>query len=236
REIIATASFTRARIQAHLLFVHDENNYLLRINEPDPEGPPPRFFLSRTARGNLWRTRYDLPQTLTAELVKLASEEPITDNLLAPPRYESNYVKLLEQEAPITEEYSGPAYYLNIRTMPDGAVLITQGNAALIEANFPYTMSHLNSHEPVVVVIADDVAVALCRSVRLGAHHAEAGVDTVSTYRGRGYAALVTQGWSAASYVAGRIPLYSTSWDNLASQAVARKAGAIHYASTFSLY
>ncbi|MDQ3856704.1 MAG: GNAT family N-acetyltransferase, partial [Chloroflexota bacterium] len=33
----------------------------------------------------------------------------------------------------------------------------------------------------------------------------------------------------------GKVPLYSTSWDNSASQAVARKLGLVQYATDLSL-
>lgn len=226
----------RAEMQANVLYVHDENKRLVRINEDDPEGPAPRFFLSRTPGGNLWRTRYDLPPDLIEALERTAYQEPIRDDLTAPPTYLSDYIKLLEQHAPIEEQDAGPSYMLFDRTVPDEAVRITTENADLLEAYFPYTMSHFALHEPVVAIVADGKAVAICRTVRELPHWAEAGVDTVPDYRGRGYAVLATQGWSAYTYKAGRLPLYSTSWDNMASQAVARKLGAEQYATTLSIY
>jgi predicted GNAT family acetyltransferase len=64
---------------------------------------------------------------------------------------------------------------------------------------------------------------------------AEAGVYTVESYRGRGYAAETVRGWAAAIRAMGRLPLYSTSWANTASPAVARKLRAVQYAVDFSL-
>ena len=62
-----------------------------------------------------------------------------------------------------------------------------------------------------------------------------AGVETVEAYRGRGYARAVTAVWAAALRSEGRLPLYSTSWDNVASQRVAGALGAVQYAVDFSL-
>ncbi|HZS91689.1 MAG TPA: GNAT family N-acetyltransferase, partial [Chloroflexota bacterium] len=45
----------------------------------------------------------------------------------------------------------------------------------------------------------------------------------------------VVAGWARAIRASGRIPLYSTSWDNHASQAVARKLGLVQYGTDLSL-
>jgi predicted GNAT family acetyltransferase len=60
-------------------------------------------------------------------------------------------------------------------------------------------------------------------------------VETLEGYRGRGHAPAAVAAWARAVRATGRIPLYSTSWDNLASQAVARKLGLIPYGADFSL-
>ncbi len=91
------------------------------------------------------------------------------------------------------------------------------------------------ARESCFAVIEDSVAVSLCFSARLTARAAEAGVETVGVYRGRGYAATVVTAWACAVHATGRIPLYSTSWENLASQAVARKLRLIQYGVDLSL-
>jgi predicted GNAT family acetyltransferase len=64
---------------------------------------------------------------------------------------------------------------------------------------------------------------------------AEAGVETDAAFRGLGFAARVTAAWALAIRASGRIPLYSTSWSNTASLAVARKLGLTQYATDWSL-
>ncbi len=81
-----------AQMQAEALFVHDADGRMLRVNEPEPEPlvPAPYFFFSRTANGNLWRTRYDLPTLGTeAHGLQVASSETM------PPRPHATEITLL---------------------------------------------------------------------------------------------------------------------------------------------
>lgn len=227
-----------ARMHTAALYVHDENNGLVRVNEPHPEDPAPRFFLFRTTSGNTWRTRCDLPATLAAELASLAADEPVISNPLAlrePPYHLAEYTELLNQHAPISGAYAGPAYYLPELDPPHAAVTITPANLSLLEAHYPYTKKMHSELAPVVAMVVDGLAVAACSLVRTTAEVAEAGVHTVEAYRGRGYAVEVVRGWAAGVRATGRLPLYSTWWENNASQAVAARLGAVLYGVDFSI-
>lgn len=227
-----------AHMQAEALFVHDAQGRLLRVNEPDPDGPAPRFFLVRTMLGNLWRTRYDLPAGLSAELEALVASESVADDLeelREPPYHLGEYTELLKQHAPLSSIDAGPAYYLPELPPPTGSVTITPANVDLLGAHYPYTRSRYVELAPVVVRVVDGVAVAACCSARLTEQVAEAGVHTVEAYRGRGFAMDVVRGWAAGIRATGGLPLYSTSWENMASQAVAGKLGAVLYGADFSI-
>jgi RimJ/RimL family protein N-acetyltransferase len=235
-------SLELARMQTDALFVHDANNRMVRVNEPDPESPAPRFFLVRTTSGNLWRTRYDLPEEIATELERLAADELVISDpgeLSEPPYHLVEYTVLLKQHAPLSSTDSGPAYFLPELDLPNpisaGTVAVTPSNANLLAAHYPYTMKKHAELAPVVVRVMDGVAVAVCCSARITAQVAEAGVHTVEAYRGRGYAVEVVRGWAAAVRATGRLPLYSTSWENTASQAVAAKLGAILYGVDLSI-
>src|SRR5579859_7317766 len=224
-----------AQMQAVALFVHDDRGRLLRVNEPDPAEPAPRFFLARTAAGNLWRTRADLPADLAAALERLAADEPIGRDLHEPAGHAAEYNTLLAHHAPLSHTYAGPAYYLPELDPPTDTVTITPANATLLDAYYPYMRSQHAQLAPVVVRVVGGVAVAACFSARITAQVAEAGVYTVAPYRGRGYAAATVRGWAAGIRAMGRLPLYSTAWTNTASQAVARQLGAVPYAVDLSV-
>jgi RimJ/RimL family protein N-acetyltransferase len=188
--------------------------------------------------GNLWRTRYDLPGDLSTELERLAADEPIIahmSDMQESPRHLAEYTEILKQHALVTGVSAGPAYYLPEQDVPVGIVTITPENVALLEAHFPYTRTRYDELAPVVVRVSDGVAVAVCSSARITEHVAEAGVYTVKAYRGRGYAADVVLGWAAGVCATGKLPLYSTWWENKASQALAERLGAVAYGADFSI-
>ena len=86
-----------------------------------------------------------------------------------------------------------------------------------------------------LAIVENGDPVSICFCARRSGVAAEAGVQTAEAYRGRGYGADVTAAWALAIRTSGRIPLYSTSWTNHASLAVARKLSLVAYASSWSL-
>lgn len=99
----------------------------------------------------------------------------------------------------------------------------------------PDLVPEIEGRAPVLAVLEDGHAVSICHCARRSGEAAEAGLHPLSESRGRGLAPLVTAGWGLAIRASGRIPLYSTSWVNDASLAVARKLGLIAYALDWSL-
>jgi predicted GNAT family acetyltransferase len=89
---------------------------------------------------------------------------------------------------------------------------------------------------PTAVIVEDGVVVSFCFCARLTDEVAEAGVETVEAYRRRGYALEVVQLWARAVWETGRRPLYSTAWENAASQAVASRLGLQMYAEDWSIF
>ena len=132
----------------------------------------------------------------------------------------------------IAQTYAGPAYWFpDDIERPTNIVSITEQNANLLR-DFPADwLPEIDSSRPYLAVVEDGRVVSLCCSARMSAQAHEAGVKTVAGYRGRGYAPAVVAGWAIAVRELGCIPLYSTSWENVASQRVASKLGSILYGS-----
>jgi hypothetical protein len=222
------------QLQAETLYRYNAEGRMLCVNEPgDP--PADRFFMGRTLQGNLWRFRYDLPAAIVEQLEALCRTEPISAELARPPLHYDAIRAVLQVQAPIEGEYRGPAYRVPDSVQaPAGVVLISAANEHLLQ---PWFMDWLpvDPEQTVAAVLEEQVAVAICFCSRLTGRAAEAGVETATPFRRRGYAAAATAGWAAELRRRGRIALYSTSWDNLASQGVARKLGMRMYGEDWSI-
>lgn len=224
--------------QVDALFTHDPAGRIVAINEPGG-GPAPRFFLGRTGKGNLWRVRHDLPEATAQRLGALAAAEPVHDDLHAEPCSMAAFLEALRADREIRSVEFGPAYrFPDALPAPAGVTRITRANLHLLRRmgwDLEALAGEFEGREPLVGVVEDDAAVSLCLSARLTERAAEAGVETLEAYRGRGYAPAAVAAWARAIRATGRIPLYSTSRDNRASRAVARKLGLVQYGADLSL-
>lgn len=226
-------------LQTSALFVSNPDGRLRLIREPDPEEaelhPAPRLFLGRTPQGNVWRFRHDLPAALVRDLEDLCRTEPVLPGhttAVDEPRNAADIRGLLASHAPIKVEERGPAYRLpGGIPVPDGVVLISEETAHLLEAHFAWAITSRAGFRfaPIAVAVERGSAVSISFCARLTESVAEAGVETAPASRGHGHAGAAVAGWAAAMGRLGRLPLYSTAWGNLASQAVARKLGAVRY-------
>jgi len=219
------------KIQVEVLFTQDEDGYLQRINEPSGDGKPaPRFFFGYTNEGSIYRFRHDLPDNVVAQLKEIAAAESMPVNSQKIPRNRRQFEDILQSHAPIERVWIGPAYrFPKHITPPANVVRLSRENVGLLKGDFAEVVSELNSSQPYLAVIEDSQVVSICQSVRLSSHAHEAGVDTLVGYRQRGYATSVVAAWALAVRALNRVPLYSTSWDNVASQGVAQRLGLVQY-------
>jgi RimJ/RimL family protein N-acetyltransferase len=190
-----------ADLQLRTLFVFDDDGYLVATREPDGT-PAPRLVIIRTEADVAWAVRADSP----AEIAGLASTEPPLSDWSDPPLHAATYLHLLDGEVS-----GGPAFvFPDTIDIPDDVVRRDD---------------HFPGRAPICAIVEDGAVVSLCHCARSSDDAAEAGLFTEREYRGRGLGPRVTAAWAAEIRRSGRVPIYSTSWDNTASRAVARKLG-----------
>ncbi len=219
------------------LFVHDERGRIVTRNALDG-GPAPRFFLGRTADGNRWRVRHDVPDDVAATLEALSAEEPVVADLRDPPHHDARYRDLLAGHGALGEVWMGPAYRFPADLPPDDAnvVPLTRENAEILRGgDLEPWVQDIGHGGPLLALVRDGRAVSVCGSVRVTRHAHEAGVETSASARGHGFGVAVVAAWARAVREVGAEPLYSTSWENTASQGVASKLGLVPYASDYWL-
>jgi RimJ/RimL family protein N-acetyltransferase len=222
--VISSRDLMDARLQT--LYRYERRGRMTEINQWDG-GPAPRFHLARTASGNLWKFHASLSDTLVLALTDLASREPSLRRFTDPPLYQQYYRELLESEAHVQQTGSGPAYWFDQHAghSPLDVVSIDADNADLLENLMGDWLPDVPYRVPFVAAIAAGQAVAVCASVRITGRAHEAGVETHPDYRRQGFAQRAVTAWSMMVRELGAIPLYSTGWNNRASQSLAERLG-----------
>jgi hypothetical protein len=114
-------------------------------------------------------------------------------------------------------------------------LLVDESNWHLLTGDYAGLIDYWSRMQPCVVMIDQGQLASVCFCSRLTSHAAEAGLETLPGFRRRGYARQVVAHWAQAVRQSGRQPLYSTSWENVASQGVAGKLGLVCYGEDWSL-
>lgn len=219
---------TTPELQLRTLYVLDGDGRMAATREPGGARPP-CFALVRGRTGRAWAVRDDVPHDVAAELDALAREEPPPAELQDPPKHAERYLSLLGGRA-----QSGPAFaFPDEIDEPEGVLLVD--DPALLDGGFVDLAPELDGRSPLLAILEDGRAVSICHCARRSDEAAEAGLFTLESHRGRGYGPRVTAAWALAIQATGRTPLYSTSWTNAASLAVARKLGLKVYASDWNV-
>lgn len=131
---------------------------------------------------------------------------------------------------------AGPAF-----EFPEGIPLVQEAarieDVEQLEGSFHgWTADEIPGRSPIMAILENGVPMGICFCSRRSESVAEAGVETAPEFRGRGIAGLATTAWATAIRASGRTPIYSTSWSNRPSLAVACKLGLVACASYWSLF
>ena len=218
------------QLQLETLFVLDGDGRIVSTREPDAAAGP-AFFLVRDEHACAWAVHRDVPFEVARELVALARTEPPLGELTDSPTHADTYVARIGGRID-----SGPVFtFPPTIAAAEGVGVIT--DLAQLERHFRgWTVDELPERSPIFGIIEDGHAVSVCFCARRTTAAAEAGLETASNFRGRGFGAQVAAAWGRAIWDSGRLPLYSTSWGNVASLGVARRIKLQPCASDWSLY
>ena len=219
------------RCHIDALYTCDTSGDMVRVNESNG-GPAPRFTLGVTADGAVRRFRRDVARDTRRELEAVVNR--VRAHAPESPIDATPFLSILESVAPVERTWGGPAFAFP-EVLPaardTGAaadanpVLVTDANASLLHRHLPAWIPDVSTRQPMAVAVVDGHAVAVCCSVRRTSDAHEAGVETTPAWRRRGYAARAVLHWAHTVRALGVEPLYSTSWDNPASRAMASRLG-----------
>jgi GNAT superfamily N-acetyltransferase len=224
------------------LFVLNDAGRITSNREPGASRGPLFFLVRSTARCS-WAIRADVPDALAAELDGLAREEPPVVELGDAPVHADRYLSVL-RDRPLSAQHprtaivqsAGPAFSFPTGIEESTDVVFVEDERLLDHHFRGWVPGEIAAGSgPVAAIMVDGYPVSICFSARASDTAAEAGVETAERFRGRGLASRVIAAWALAVRASGRVPLYSTSWTNSPSLAVARKLGLIAYASSWSL-
>lgn len=223
------------QIHVEALYTHDARGRIVRVNELSGK-PAARFFIGRTPKGNVVRVRDDVDDAAARALESLAAAEQWSEALLEPPYGATPYEAVLAAAQPIEHVEAGPSFWVarDLVRKPN-AIRITLENRDLLAPLHPSWYDDVARCQPFVGVVHEGVVVSVCASVRTTDRAHEAGLETHPDFRGRGFAAHAAAAWARAVRDIDRLPLYSTSWTNAESQAVAAKLGLVRYGTTLHI-
>jgi hypothetical protein len=211
------------------LFLLDGHGRMVSTREPNPVRSP-EFVLIRRADSCACALGSGIEDEQAKDITSLALDEHPTADFRQAPKHLEEYMKIVGGEFE-----TGPAYEFPNRMPAVEEAALIEGIEPLLDSFQGWTSDEFPARSPIMAIVENGVPVSICFSARASELVVEAGVETVPEFRGRGLAGLATSAWAAAIQASGRTPIYSTSWSNCASLAVARKLELVLCASYWTL-
>ena len=192
------------------------------------------MFFAGCRAGNIVRLRDDVDNYAATTILSLAKDEPPFCSPGTAPKHIDQYRELLRLDEPIPDRHFALIHCLaNNLAYDHGATLVHQGTAkgdklyaTLARHGVPKSLKEMGftdvSHfwEPWCVAMDGDEIASIAFAARTGETGTEIGVATMFAFRGRGFAAAVTAGWTSLPQLKDRTLFYSTTRPNLSSQRV----------------
>ncbi|MEZ5553372.1 MAG: GNAT family N-acetyltransferase [Pseudomonadales bacterium] len=224
-------------MHAHVaaMYEHNARDRMLCINDW-LKRPAPLFWMGRTANSWSWRLRSDLPIDQSAALEAALRSWRWTDSASAveTANQRAEMVRLLADLGVAGETVSGPTFVCrkNFTHPLSGRYqtrAVTAAQQGLLRDGLEAWVPDVAHQQPFVVSLDDDQAVSVCASVRITQTAHAAGVETLPAFRRRGHGVNAVAAWAARVQAAGALALYSTTWDNAASRAVATRLQMVEF-------
>jgi GNAT superfamily N-acetyltransferase len=197
-------------------------------------GRGPHFYLLRTPHEVICRvhTRVDPDAVLALEQIAMAERGRQRD---WPLEY-GHYLRILGSLATVKAVRAGPLFTVpaSVDTAP-AATRIGRDNVDLLRGGLDEWLPDAAAGRLIYAALADGRAVSICASVQSFAGAHVAGVETLPAYRGRGLGAQTVAAWATAVARLNATALFGTSFDNLASQGIARRLGMTLLGAEFSI-
>ncbi len=223
----AAASFDDAdviRRRPRLLYVCDRAGRLLSINEPwGATRPAPRAYLCHGQGVLVFAVRHDVSDEAARRVSAALGSLPFG----AEAQLGAILCDALGASSSQTQiVHHGPVYRFPTELPAAPRVtVVDRGKAHVLRDGFDDLVERLDLVQPCVARLEGGRAVSVCQVVRRSSHDVEAGVETLPRLRRRGYGAEVVAAWAALVRQQAMNPLYSTSWDNIASVGLAARLG-----------
>jgi hypothetical protein len=195
-------------------------------------GSGPHLHILRTTETVLCRCHADLSADVVAALERIAFADRGRQRDW--PRDYARYLNILASIGTVQSVRSGMLYVV-VDPPEIAAVPVTQANAGLLRDGLDEWLPDVDAGRLIYAAVVDGRAVSICASVRQAEGVHAAGVETLPAHRAQGFAVQAVAGWASAVLRAGATPFYGTTFDNLASQGVARRLGMRLVGSEFSV-
>jgi RimJ/RimL family protein N-acetyltransferase len=222
------ASVVNAELYLDTGYERDTRGRITSTREPTPKVAP-EFVFVRDLSGSRWAIGATVPDRAAEILERLAVAEPRSIDIRTAPAFLNRYAK---QTGGTLE--AGPAFLFPETLRPDKSVQFVEQVESLQRYFEGWSEAEIPGRQPIAAIVEGGQAISVCCSARLSDAAAEAGLETGEGFRGRGLGARVAAAWAKALRESGRVPLYSTTWENAASLAVARKLGLAMYANVWN--
>jgi hypothetical protein len=223
------------RLELGTLYELDEDGRLVRERRADLGSffTPPLVAVACGADGIVWACAVTVPAPIVVELDALLRAIEVPGALPPVGWTPAGADDLLALLPGGSEVWRGPSYVADVdrsaavaaaAALPAGGELRTSDDTDLADVRPLLPERDAILDPPWVVAIVGGEVAAVCETARSAATSVEAGVWTYEPHRRKGLATVVTAAW--LELVGGdRTAFYSTSADNVASQAVARRLG-----------